>query len=587
MKTIFKHFLLVVILAFGFFSCEEDDNINFVLQPSSDTVEFTTNLSARYLISDATAANVADRLTWNPVDFGVPTVVTYTLEGSMDNTTFEEIASTTETNIAISVRTLLDFAEELGLDADPATVDDAGNPNNTGVAYFRVIAAAGDGSASNTSTTVSEAVGLNFEIIENEAEPLAPIAVSQLGIKIIGPDFANELDIKMYTRGDGIHFVAFNSPGSDRVFKLRENNDWTVNYGFGDDPESTIIQGGFANDIPFPEGDILVLEVDLNSLTYSLAPGDSWGIIGDNINGFNAAGGPDIRLTEDPGQPGLWFALAIELPETQAKFRLNNDWGSNWGPDGNGGLTQGSLDNFQIAQGDYDVVLDLRTMGAETATFGEPGSFGGDLVDGGDQNLDPIELSTLGIKIIGADFADVLDIPLYTRGDGIHFVAFNSPGSDRVFKLRENNDWAINYGFGDDPTGTLVQGGFENDIAFPEGDILFLEVDLDNLTFSLSTTDSWGIIGDNINGFNAAGGPDIRLTEDPAEPGLWVGLGIEIPMTQAKFRLNNDWANNWGPDGNGGLEQGSFDNFQLEAGTYNITLDLRDAGAEMASFDIQ
>jgi len=373
MKTIFKNFLWVISLTVVLFSCEEDDNVNFILQEASGDIEFTNTFSGNYLLSNETSSNIAERLVWNPVDFGAPTVVTYTLEGSADNTSFEEISSTTETNIAVTVGRLLDFAEELGLDNDPATDDGQGNPNNTGTVYLRVSANAGDGSASNAPGTVSAVTSLNISIIELQEQPtgpgLDPIVVSAFGLvgDVINSFGGDGPDIPMYTRGDGVHFVAINNPGAGSQFKIRENNDWGLpSFGPGENPGS-ISESGLDNLI-FPDGDILIISVDFNNSTISVEEGDSWGVVGDVINSFGGDG-PDIRLTEDPAQPGLWFALSIELETGQTKFRLNNDWGNNWGPDGTGSLVQGSLDNFQVDAGTYDISLDLRTTGSETGGF--------------------------------------------------------------------------------------------------------------------------------------------------------------------------------------------------------------------------
>ena len=374
MKTIYKRLLLVISLAVCLFSCEGDDNVNFILQEASEDIEFTNTFSATYLLSNETSSNIAERLVWNPVSFGQPTVITYTLEGSADNTSFEQISSTTETYAAVTVGRLLQFAEVMGLDNDPSTDDGSGNPNNTGVVYLRMNAAPGDGSASNSPTTVSEVVQLNISIVEIQEQVgpgLDAIVISDFGL--VG-DLINEFggndtpDIPLYTRGDGVYFAAINNPGEGSQFKIRENNDFTLpNYGPGTEPGTLSTDSGFDNLI-FPAGDILIISVDLNNLTISVETGDSWGVVGDVINGFGSMG-PDIRMTEDPEQPGLWFALGIELETGQTKFRLNDDFAENWGHDGDGGLVQGSFDNFQIESGTYDIFLDLRSPTSASGGF--------------------------------------------------------------------------------------------------------------------------------------------------------------------------------------------------------------------------
>lgn len=376
MKYSFYYCLLISFFAFGLTSCIDDEEVTFTAQEPVEEIEFLNNFSSVYLLSTETRTNTAERLVWDDVDFGVPAVVSYTLEGSIDNVNFEEITTTTENNYAISVDRLLEFADELGLDDDPLTTDADGNPNNEGLVYLRLIAVAGDDAGSNAPETVSEVLELRISIVErqDDSEMLANMEISILGL--VGPeinDWGNDgPDLKLYTRGDGVSYATINNPGAGTLFKVRENNDWTVNYGAGETPGS-IVEGGFENDFEFPEGDIILIVVDLNASTISITAAESWGIVGDVINNFGNDG-PDIRLTEAIEQPGLWFALGVEFEAGQTKFRLSNDWANNWGPDTSGDiLVQGSFDNFQVETTTLDVFLDLRNPDAVMGDFVEPG----------------------------------------------------------------------------------------------------------------------------------------------------------------------------------------------------------------------
>src|SRR5690606_30501041 len=65
-------------------ACENDDHVpEFTLKAASEDVAFQNEFLAEYLLSDETPDNIAERFVWNPVDFGVPTEVSYQLEGSI------------------------------------------------------------------------------------------------------------------------------------------------------------------------------------------------------------------------------------------------------------------------------------------------------------------------------------------------------------------------------------------------------------------------------------------------------------------------------------------------------------------------
>lgn len=177
MKKI-KLFTLLVLTLLAVGSCEDNDGLVFTAVPSADGVAFQNSFAANYLLSGETEDNVAERFVWNSADFGAPVNVTYELQGSIDPTfaNFTILVSTSETNAAILVEDLLDFATELGLDDDPATTDGQGNPNNTGQVYFRLRAYTGSGGA-NTTEMVSENQALNITVIERMGDGCASLWV--------------------------------------------------------------------------------------------------------------------------------------------------------------------------------------------------------------------------------------------------------------------------------------------------------------------------------------------------------------------------------------------------------------------------
>src|SRR5690606_14044437 len=174
MKKI-KLTILAVVALLSFNACDDEDNLVFTAQPSPEGVGFTTSVAAEYVISEETEDNVAERFVWNAADFGAPTNVNYDLEGSTSTSfdTFELLGTTNETNLSITVEQLMGFAEDLGLDDDPSTTDENGQPNNTGEVFVRVKVYPGAG----TGTTVemySDAVSLSIRVLEKTGDTGCP-----------------------------------------------------------------------------------------------------------------------------------------------------------------------------------------------------------------------------------------------------------------------------------------------------------------------------------------------------------------------------------------------------------------------------
>ena len=120
-------------------SCEAEDDVVFVSNGGSE-LSFANSFQSNYVLTSATSGNLAERFTWNSIDTGVPTNVTYSLEkaNSIDFNAPELIGSTPNNEIAITVGDLLSYAGQAGIDNDPDT-----DEPNTGTIYFRLKAVVG------------------------------------------------------------------------------------------------------------------------------------------------------------------------------------------------------------------------------------------------------------------------------------------------------------------------------------------------------------------------------------------------------------------------------------------------------------
>ena len=161
--------------------------------------------------------------------------------------------------------------------------------------------------------------------------------------------------------------------------------------------------------------------------------------------------------------------------------------------------------------------------------------------------------------------------------------ALRSPASDGAykgyyyldgqFKFKPNeNDWDGDWEWlGDNRIG---QGN--DNCPDPGAGFYEINVDLSSMTYELVAINQIGLIGD----FNSWGG-DVDLTYNTAS-GAWEVKGVELPKGSVKFRVNADWAINFGGDVNGLTQDGP--NINIAAGTYDISLTLSTEGNHKAVF---
>ena len=101
--------------------------------------------------------------------------------------------------------------------------------------------------------------------------------------------------------------------------------------------------------------------VDLDALNSSLGSQSDWGLVGSATpNGWN---GPDVEMFQTGPQE---FSIYAELVSGELKFRFNEDWGNNFGDNGNDGTLESGGANIPISAGTYFIVMDL---GAGTYTI--------------------------------------------------------------------------------------------------------------------------------------------------------------------------------------------------------------------------
>lgn len=416
-------------------SCENDDLVpEFTLQESSEEVNFLNNFSEEYLLSNETKNNIAERFVWNAPNFGVQTQISYEVEGSISET-FDNVdyvsGTLSEANHAVKISSLLTIAKDLlGLDTDPTTTNTDGSPNNTGVVYFRVKAFAGSGAGSTVTEKISSVVNLNISLIEKSIDSGGSgIEVSTWGI--VGSGYNNwgaTPDAPFYTTSDANVLVAYAALISGEI-KFRENQDWANNYG---DTGVDGILDADGDNIAVTTAGMYKITFNLDTLTYSIEP-FSWGIVGSGYNDWGAT--PDALLLYDYTTDT--FKVGVKLLDGEIKFRLNNDWGTNFGDTGVDGILDAGGDNIVSIAGFYHITLDINNSSYT------------------------IEAADI-LGIVGSGYNDWGATPdfSFTQVNPGIYVAEGVTLLDGEIKFRINESWDVNYG--DTGVDGILDAGGDN-----------------------------------------------------------------------------------------------------------------------------
>lgn len=347
-------FLIAFVALLGLNACSSDDDVVFIAQPDMEGIAFLNTFSSNYILTPATGTNVAERFVWNQVDVDVPTNIQYEVQGS-PSADFEEITvmgSTSDNNLAVTVKQMLDLAGEAGIDSDPET-----EAPNTGTLYFRVVASVGTG---GDLAHTSEPQALTVTLPEGGDDG----GITYRNFYLVGDVTAagwseNNNNTPLFRdaeNSDLYHFTGRFAGGDDlEGFKLLEilgkwqpqwgtdgSGNLTNNELYGEDPIAFAVE----------EDGYFTLTVDADEMTYSFEKYDaseaetyaSIGIVGDATPG---GWDDDTMLTQTEFDPHLWYAADVALAEGELKFRVDGEWAMNWGgttfPSGEGVFDGGNI----------------------------------------------------------------------------------------------------------------------------------------------------------------------------------------------------------------------------------------------------
>lgn len=276
------------------------------------------------------------------------------------------------------------------------------------------------------------------------------------------------------------------------------------------------------------------------SIIGSTGPASSWSIDTDMITTDNTTyvlNNVVLTSATDPNTTGI-------------KFRLNNDWTTNWGnanwPSGTG--TQNGA-NIQTVAGTYDITFN-RLNG--TYTFIQS------------TGLNFSSIGIWGPAVNSQQGYNAPDVDMTTT-DGIFYTlsGFNYSSGNAYF--RENNGTNFVWGSTIFPTGTAVQGGPTIPV---NGGEWFVTFNKNTGSYSFEYP-SIGVLGTALNGYT---NPDTNLTT--SDGFNYTISNLTLTDGTVKFRKDDLWTSNWGSTGfptGTGTQDGA--EIPVSQGTYNITFE--------------
>ena len=337
MKNIFRNVLAVALIS-GFASCTDEQDLKFLDNAAEFRILSPVSGDA-VVLSPETPTNPGLSMTWEDMDYGTPTQVTYTVQVDKSGDDFDspvDLVSTNNTYVTVTSDALNGAALAAGL-----------TPFSQGGLEIRVKSAVGSPASQEKFSTV-----ITYLVTPYSSElpklavpgnhqgwnpPTAPrIASSAFG--------QTDYEGYVYLNG-GFKFVGPDPAGNFNW----GNTDW------GDDGSfSGVLAESGESDITAAAGYYRV-RANTTTLQYTIEP-TTWGIVGAATPG---GWGSSTALTYNSSTK-KWEGV-VTMTAGEFKFRANDAWSINLGgdPDGDDSMNYDGPNLSVDAGGTYNVVLDL------------------------------------------------------------------------------------------------------------------------------------------------------------------------------------------------------------------------------------
>lgn len=254
----------------------------------------------------------------------------------------------------------------------------------------------------------------------------------------------------------------------------------------------------------------------------------TWGVVGSGYNDWGSAGPDGQFYTTDEADV---YVAYVTLIDGEIKFRENNEWTSDLGDTDADGTVEAGGANIAVTAGTYKITLNTAaaTYTMEAFSWGVVGDAYNDWGATPDAKF-YYDYTTDTFKV---------DVKLL----------------DGEMKFRLNNDWTTSF-----PNDNITVTAGHYSIA----------INLDDNTYTMEESDVWGIVGSGYNDWGATA--DFALTQIQSD--IYYGDIATLLDGEIKFRLNNDWASDFGDTGADGTLDAGGDNIAVTAGLYRVYMDV-------------
>ena len=331
MKNFIKYISLACASIFALSACNDDEDI-IKLDPSNFVApKVETPASSTLELLEENAANTAMTFNWSAANYGTNTPPKYELQIDVKGDNFENhqvLTSTSTLTADVTVKELNLAVIALGLE-----------PFKEGEIEYRIVSTVG--------TPGSQQLISNVNILKITPYP-TDLSTNWGVVGSATPNGWDGPDVQFWKTDVTNVFVAYTDLKGGEI-KFRQDNKWELDYGGSN---GKLEKGG--KNIAVDAGTYKIT-MDLTNLTYKL-DNYSWGLVGDaTANGWD---GPDQKLSYD-GTLDAW-TITTTLKDGEFKFRLNNDWGTNYGGTSNAGeLTDKDGANIKIKAGKYKITANF------------------------------------------------------------------------------------------------------------------------------------------------------------------------------------------------------------------------------------
>ncbi|MEO6149402.1 MAG: SusE domain-containing protein [Mucilaginibacter sp.] len=338
---------IIILALFALFGCKKNNIVAVTSDnPAAPSVSVPAEASSVVLTNDDAGSKFFIR--WKKADYGVSTVLNYTVEIDAAGKSFSTLVSlgtTTDDSLSITKGALNDILiTTLGLPQNAAS--------QVEIRVKTVL---------NKDTITSKPVKISVTTYK-------PPVAERLKLSVPGAYQGwNPGAAPVIYNIEGSKYEGYVFMGSAGEFKFTSAPDWDhINYG--SESAGTLTTDGTKGGIVVGAAGYYKFNVDVNALTYSYTLVQSFGIIGSATAGVWDNSTP-MTYSE---ATGLWTVTA-DLVAGAVKFRANNNWDLNYGPavtsDFTGRLVQ-TNDAITINDaGNYTITIDMRQTTPDSYTY--------------------------------------------------------------------------------------------------------------------------------------------------------------------------------------------------------------------------